>query len=384
MTPGEAGGVWRFLDRLPVRVPLTECTPGSRTFRAEALGRRLGLSNLFVAFCGYWPERQAHNMTGSFKDLEAAVTLAALREQGIEEVSVVSAGNTARAYAYAGNLTGFPVVLVVPARGLEHLWLPCRPKDNLRVLVARDLTYSEAAAAAPVFLTGRLEPLKGPENLARRRALGTVLLEAVEVIGRLPDHYFQAVGSGIGALATHDSALALIERGGSGARPPRLHLAQNEPFAPVHRAFSAGRDRIKADEDLPDAAGLIARIEADVLANTHPLYEGDGGLFAALRSTGGSTYGITNDRLTEGLAWLAEDEGIDGLPPVGVALAALDEAVRAGRIAPDEVVLVNASGGGVERLRRDYQLFSLEPTLSLNVSPTVMNPRSLEETSVES
>ena len=195
----ELPGVWRYLDWLPPSNPL-DSKVGAKTYRSVGLAKELGLEHLYIAFCGYFPERDAYNMTCSFKDLEAHVTIASLLEWGQDEVTVVSAGNTARAYAYAGTRYGYTVNLVVPERAREHLWLPCKPGSGVRTYITQDLKYADTIAKAPYFLDGVSEPLAGKENLARRDAIGTLILDAAEVIGSLPDCYFQAVGSGIGPL----------------------------------------------------------------------------------------------------------------------------------------------------------------------------------------
>jgi cysteate synthase len=53
-----------------------------------------------------------------------------------------------------------------------------------------------------INLAGRIAKLPGmvPEggarNVARRDGMGTMMLDAAVTIGKMPDHYFQAVGSG--------------------------------------------------------------------------------------------------------------------------------------------------------------------------------------------
>jgi hypothetical protein len=54
-----------------------------------------------------------------------------------------------------------------------------------------------------------------------------------------------------------------------------------------------------------------------------------------------------------------ELEVIDIEPPAGVAVAALSEAARSGRIDVESRVLLNITGGGRARLAGDYPLFPL-------------------------
>lgn len=53
-----------------------------------------------------------------------------------------------------------------------------------------------------INLAGRIAKLPGmvseggARNVARRDGMGTMMLDAAVTIGKMPDHYFQAVGSG--------------------------------------------------------------------------------------------------------------------------------------------------------------------------------------------
>ncbi len=80
----------------------------------------------------------------------------------------------------------------------------------------------------------------GARNAARRDGMGTTVLSAVEAAGVIPDHYFQAVGSGTGAIAAWEMNLRLLEDGRFGSRKMRLHLSQNAPFTPMTDAWEAG------------------------------------------------------------------------------------------------------------------------------------------------
>src|ERR1700722_4219135 len=77
----------------------TGARPGS--YRSQALADRLGLSDLWIAFNGWWPERGATVPTGTFKDLEAFAVLGRFPSHERRPLVVASAGNTAAAFADA-------------------------------------------------------------------------------------------------------------------------------------------------------------------------------------------------------------------------------------------------------------------------------------------
>ena len=61
-----AEGVWKYLSWLPVSKP-NNYVAGTVTYKAEALGEAMGLSNLWVTFHGYWPEKGGLCPTGEFQ-----------------------------------------------------------------------------------------------------------------------------------------------------------------------------------------------------------------------------------------------------------------------------------------------------------------------------
>ena len=83
----------------------------------------------------------------------------------------------------------------------------------------------------------------GARNIARRDGMGTVMLDAALKLERIPDHYFQAVGSGTGGISAWEAALRLRADGRFGSILSRLHLAQNLPNAPIYCAWKGDRGR---------------------------------------------------------------------------------------------------------------------------------------------
>lgn len=346
-------GLWRFVDWLPVEHPGT--TPvGGTTYRSEALGDAFGLDDLWIAFNGWWPERGARCPTCSFKDLEVAPTLQRLVESGAQGVVVATAGNTGRAFADLGGAAGFPVVVVAAEAHLDRIWRAGRPRARSTAVVGiADGDYNDAIeAAAEAAMVVGFELEGGVKNVARRDGIGTLLLDAVTAVGRLPDHYVQAVGGGPGPLGVWGMAERLAADGRWGIDRPRFHLAQNDVHHPVHTAWQAGRDHLEAG-DVP--AGAVEAY-ADVLVNRGPAYALRGGLHDLLCATRGETYAVSAGDADRWRTTFAELEGIDVMEAPAVAMAALEQAVKGGEIEPGDCVLLSITGGGVERLAADEQL----------------------------
>jgi len=196
-------GIWKFEKWLPVRKAPRQAHPGTVAFPSKGIGRELGLRNLYIGFNGYWPEKGAMMVTGSFKELEAPPTLQRAAEKGVKGLILSSAGNTALAFMrYAGD---FPVrvVIVVPEHCRRRMSFPGEVPENVTIIgVNGGADYLDA-----INFSGRiskilgLSPEGGARNVARRDGMGTVVLEAVLEMKRIPAYYFQAVGSGAGAIA---------------------------------------------------------------------------------------------------------------------------------------------------------------------------------------
>ena len=374
-SPKEGNGIFTFLDWLP---PTTGCsTPvGPTVYRSEGLAERLGLSNLAIAFNGYAPEVGATNPTGSFKDFEAAPTLLYFQEHGIDSLILASAGNTARAFAHAATALDFRVVLVVPERALERLWLPIRASEAVRLVViegSEDYALAIQTAARLSKAHG-IEPEGGARNVARRDGMGTSLLEYARTERRLPDHYVQAIGSGTGGIAAWEAAGRLLSSG-IGDALPHLHLAQNAPFTPIHGAWSGRSDDLHAADE-ETQIDQIAQIDALVLANRTPPYAVPGGVRDALDASDGFTYAATND---EARAASRLFEACEGLPigaAPAVAVAALLQAVEKQVIAPDDGVLLHVTGNNERLIQRDHTLHPIAP--SLRIRPEDLDSKSLE------
>ncbi|MFE5093336.1 cysteate synthase [Streptomyces sp. NPDC056638] len=353
-TPDPAhSGVYRYHHWLPVRRTLPG-TGSTAVYRSRHLATSLGLRELWIAFNGYWPERGSDLATGSFKELEAATVLGRLPEDAGTLV-IASAGNTAVAFAELCTRHRVRAVIVVPASALPRLRSRVADESGgtARVIAVEGADYADAIAlgdalaARPGFTAEG-----GTRNVGRRDGLATVLLAAWEAIGRLPAIYVQAIGSGAGAIAVHEAAQRLR----SGSTPlPRLLLAQNDAFAPVHEAWQ--HDRRPWQDTCEEEQRVAAeRAFAPELTNRRPPYDVRGGLLDALTESDGLVRTATPAAARAAMDAFQELEGIDIEPPAGIALATLQQAIRSGGVDARAPVLLNITGGGRAQLARDHRL----------------------------
>ena len=349
-------GIWKF-NWLPIHNP-TFHQPGSVVYKPTKLSEKLNLKNLFIAFNGYWPEIGAELKTCTFKEFEAAVVMENARGNGIEGLVVASAGNTARAFSHLSVISDFPVVIIVPGMCLYEMWYL---EESLKIptIALKDGDYADSIDMARKIASTFGHPFEGGvKNIAKRDGLGVVLLETVSKIGKLPDHYFQAVGSGTGAIAVWEMSERFLRDGRFGSKLPALHLAQNLPFAPMVKAWEKGSRALFPEDLRPE---LIEEITTRVISSRYPAYSIKGGVFDALRATGGRMYGINNDEVYAAMDLFESLEGIDIVPAAGVAVAALQKAATDGIIEKDSTILLNITGGGEKRLRKDFKTYRVNP-----------------------
>lgn len=363
-------GIYKFADWLPIGRTL-DGSSAPVTFKSEGLAKELGLSNLFVTFTGWWPERGANNTTCSFKETEAYSVCARLADSS-KTLVVASAGNTARAFAKVCSDNRIPLLLCVPEDNLDALWFDAPLNDCVTLLCSKKgadyfdaINLSNIVSQLDGFITEG-----GAKNIARRDGMGTTMLSAATFIGEIPDYYFQAVGSGTGAIAAWEANLRLIDDGRFGCKKAKLMVSQNAPFSPMYDAWKAdSRALLPMDDD--DARQKVEVIVAKVLSNRKPPYSLAGGLFDALKDTKGDMLLATNDELLAAADLFERTEGIDIHPAAGVAVASLVKAVQSGTVSKDATIMLNITGGGEKRYRKEHSLFFLKPAAVFGFNPTL-------------
>lgn len=362
-------GLFIFADWLPI-IRILEGSSPPVTYKSEVLAKFLGLSNLFITFSGYWPEKGARMTTCSFKETEAYSVCGRLDPSEEKVLVVASAGNTARSFARVCSDNEIPLLLCVPEDNIDSLWFDKPVNDFVKLIVSRTgsdyfdaIHLSNIAIEMDGFIAEG-----GAKNVARRDGMGTTTLSAVTTIGRIPEYYFQAIGSGTGAIAAWEANLRLIEDGRWGYNKMKLMVSQNKPFVPIHDAWKMrSRAMLPMDNDI--ARKQVEEIMAKVLSNRKPPYSIPGGLFDALTDTGGEVLIASNEEAIAAGKIFEETEGIDLHPAAKVAVATLMNAVRENKVEKDALIMLNATGGGEERFRKDKKLFYLEPSLVFDIDP---------------
>jgi cysteate synthase len=358
-------GLYRYAEWMPINRTLRHsCAPV--TYHSKGLGIFLGLDNLYITFSGYNPKIGAKFQTCSFKETEAFSVCARLDKKEKRTLAVQSAGNTARAFAQVCSDNMIPIVICVPLDNRHDLWFQHKLNPCVKLVAspAGSDYYDAIALGDKICQDSRYFAEGGAKNVARRDGMGTTLLSAVEAIGRIPDAYFQAVGSGTGAIAAWENNLRLIEDGRFGSHKMKIFVAQNKPFTLLHDSWQAGKRELAALD--PDVGRRQAEsILAKVLSNRKPPYSIAGGLYDALVDSKGDTFLASNDDIIYWILQFRNLEGYDIFPAPACAVHALATAVREGKVGKEDVIMLNITGGGsLAAMGKGYHL--LEPSLVLS------------------
>lgn len=364
----DSAGIYKFEDWLPTSRRLQGSAP-TVTYKSEGLAKQLGLSNLYIAFSGWWPEKGAMMQTCTFKETEAFSVCARLAADCGKTLVVSSAGNTARAFARVCSENNIPLVLTVPYDCREALWFKQEINPCVKLICTPAgtdyfdaIALGDKIAAMPGFMAEG-----GAKNVARRDGMSTTVLSAAQAIGVIPECYFQAIGSGTGTIAAWEANLRLIEDGRFGTNKMKLFPSQNIPFTPMYDAWKAGsRPLLPMDDE--DARVKALEIDAKVLSNRRPPYSVAGGVYDALCDAGGDIELATNADIKKCMQMFEETEGVDIHPAAAVALQGMINAFDAGKMPRDAVAMLNITGGGEKLCKSSGKVSLLEPAAVMSAS----------------
>jgi threonine synthase len=346
--PGRPFDIWRYRELLPVREPNPDLSlgeGGSPLIHANNLGLMLGLPNIYIK-----DERQGP--TASFKDRQAAIMIASLKEAGITEMVCASTGNVAISYsAYAARagikLWAF-LTSLVPAAKMREVAL-----YGTQVVKITG-TYDEAKKLAAEFAKQRNLFLDlGARSIPCLESMKTISFEVAEQLTALlgavqpydqkiksspwrsPDWYIQSVSGGMGPLGVMKGFKELHLMGLIDSEP-KVGLIQSEGCAPMVHAWRQGKDTaipVKSPHT------LIATLATGDPGRTYTqIYK------KMAEAQSGIIESVTDEEAFRAMHFLAKMEGLSIEPAAAVAFAGLVKLVRAGKIRPDEVVVVNCSG----------------------------------------
>ena len=324
--------IWRYHALLPVERPESlRIAPGMTPLvEVPRLAAAVGVGQLYLKL-------DTANPTHSFKDRVAAVAAAKAVELGMTTLACSSTGNLAGAVAARAAAEGLEAAVFCPA-GLEVEKLVSAAVYGATIYAVRG-TYDHTARLT-VELALEL-PSWGFVNSGLRAYYAegskTVGFEIAEQLGwDVPDVIVGPIASGTLFTKTYEGLEQLGRIGLIGDERPRMIGGQAEGCSPVASAFHEER--------------AVKPVRPDSLAKSLAIGDpADGDLaVATARSTGGTIQAVPEDEIGPNMALLAETTGVFGETAAGVTLGALKEAIAAGRVGPDDRVVLLVTGDGLK------------------------------------
>lgn len=334
--------LWRYHELLPVEQSIPDVSlgeGGTPLFRAVNLGMMLNCPNIYIK-----DERQAP--TSSFKDRQAAVAIAALKEAGIKELVIASTGNAAIAYsAYAARagikLWAF-LTSRVPSEKMREVAL--YGTQVIKITGSYDQTKQLAAEFANqrgIFLD------LGARFIPCIEAMKTIAFEISEQLTnrldpdghfpwRAPDWYFQAVSGGMGPIGVIKGFSELAEMELISPKLPKIGAIQAAGCAPM---VDAWKQNLDTAVPVTNPKTLIETLATGTPGNTYTMLRKK-----MLSASGGIFESVTDDETFRTMHLLAKMEGISVEPAAAVAVAGVIKLVRNGVIKPNEIIVINCSG----------------------------------------
>jgi len=136
----------------------------------------------------------------------------------------------------------------------------------------------------------------------------------------------------------------------------------------MYKAWKAKSRALLPYDD--DQARIDAEsIDAKVLSNRKPPYPIGGGLYDALIDTDGDILAATNEEARAAKKLFEETEGVDIYSAPGIALASLINAIKAGEVDPEKIVMLNVTGGGEKHCQQGKKQHNLKPSLVFDLNP---------------
>ena len=343
--------LWRYAAFLPVdaaqRIDLEAgFTP---LVRAENLGRRLGLRELYL-------KNDTVNPTWSFKDRPVTVAGSAARQFGFTTLACASTGNLANSVAAHAAKAGMDSYVFIPS-DLEQgkvigsaIYAP--------TLVAVDGNYDDVNRLCAelgdrnnwAFVNINMRPYYAEGS----RTLG---FEVAEQLGwRAPDHCVVPVASGALFTKIYKGFEELLMTGLIDRVQTRMSVAQAEGCSPVATAWQERSFNFRPVKPKTIAKSLAIGNPAD-------------GYYALrqLAETHGCAASVTDEEIIEGIKLLAETEGIFAETAGGTVIASLKQLVENGSIAPDELTVAFITGGGL----KTQEAIAEAIAKPLHIQPTV-------------
>jgi threonine synthase len=322
--------LWRWRELLPVREARHAISLGEVETPLIPLDRsKHGRTAPIVKDEGRLP-------TGSFKARGLCMAVSMAHAFGIKRLAIPTNGNAGAAMVAYASRVGIESFCFCPED---------TPEVNVREIALQGARVwrvdglindcgrivREGVEAAGWF---DVSTLKEPYRIEGKKTMGLEL--AIQFGWELPDVVFYPTGGGTGLIGMWKAWAELQQLGWIGSKLPRLVAVQAETCAPIVRAYEKGERHAELWQNAHTIASGI-RVPAAI---------GDFLILDAVRASGGFAAAVSDAAIEAAVAKVAKEDGLLLCPEGAATYAAYVDALDAGRISPDDrVVLFNCASG---------------------------------------
>ena len=324
--------MWRYLELLPVEGLGTRPrlrVGGSPLYRADALGKELGLREL-------WIKDDGQNPTSSLKDRASAMAVIKAGEAGKTTIACSSTGNAASSLAGNAAAAGLSTYIFVPSRapkgkvaqlmmfGATVILVEGSYEDTFRIsaeAIDRWGWYNRNAAINPYLMEGKK----------------TVSLEIAEQLGfRMLDYVAVSVGDGCTIGGVWKGFKDLYQAGLIG-RLPRIISVQASGCCPINTAAAAGTMEWVPQEENTLADSIAVGVPRNPVK-----------ALRAISESHGVVVNVSDEEIMAAMRLLGRKAGVFAEPAGAAGTAGVKKAVETGLIEKDASVVSIVTGNGLK------------------------------------
>ncbi len=353
---GGLPGIWRYARLFPITAttPLISLGEGQTPLtKTEKIAKKLGMTNLLV-------KDETRNPTLSFKDRKSSVGISKALEFGAKGVGSMTAGNAGSSIAAYAAKAEIPAYIFT-VRGVSD------SKIAKLVSYGAHVFKSETTSTELLKFVRDFCKSYGLLNLTAasrynpyiKEGAKTAVFEIFEEMKGLPDWIVLPIGGG-GNLASYFKGLRELKAMGLIERFPKLVGVQGKFCAPVVEAF----ERKLEPKDVPTIANAHT-IAHSIFDDWAP--DGDQAL-VAIRETGGTAVGVTDEEIQESMKWMSGMEGMFVEPSSATPLSALRSLLAQGTVQRDESVVLVATGFGSNQPEAAIEAWGVPPTIGMDLA----------------
>ena len=343
--------MWRYLELLPVEGLGTRPrlrVGGSPLYRADTLGKELGIREL-------WIKDDGQNPTASLKDRASAMAVIKAGEAGKTTIACSSTGNAASSLAGNAAAAGLSTFIFVPSRapkgkvaqlmmfGATVILVEGSYEDTFRIsaeAIDRWGWYNRNAAINPYLMEGKK----------------TVSLEIAEQLGfRMPDYVAVSVGDGctIGGVW---KGFKDLYQAGMIDRLPRIISVQASGCCPINTAAAAGTMEWVPQEENTLADSIAVGVPRNPVK-----------ALRAISESNGVIVNVSDEEIMAAMRLLGRRAGVFAEPAGAAGTAGVKKAIETGLIEKDASVVSIVTGNGLKdvnnAIRAAGEPMSIRPEL---------------------